>query len=133
MAGIGTTAGVSSGLLLHATLSALGLSAVIMSSAEIFSAVKLLGVAYLIWLGVQLFVSSTTDPLGSRRDGRRSTRHPCQRRRAPGVPLQRSQSQNCSVLPGTPPAVRGLPGQRAGRFARPSWCPTSSRSPGSPS
>ena len=52
-AGVGTTVGVCSGLFLHATLSALGLSAVIMSSAEVFLAVKLLGAAYLIWLGLQ--------------------------------------------------------------------------------
>ncbi|MBI1815396.1 MAG: LysE family translocator [Deltaproteobacteria bacterium] len=55
-AGIGTTAGVCSGLFLHATLSALGLSAIIMSSAEVFSAVKFLGATYLIWLGLQSLV-----------------------------------------------------------------------------
>jgi threonine/homoserine/homoserine lactone efflux protein len=54
VAGIGTTAGVCSGLFLHATLSALGLSAIIMCSAEVFSAVKLLGAAY--YLGHRVLV-----------------------------------------------------------------------------
>jgi threonine/homoserine/homoserine lactone efflux protein len=52
-AGIATTAGVCSGLFLHATLSAVGLSALLMASAELFIALKLAGAAYLVWLGVQ--------------------------------------------------------------------------------
>jgi threonine/homoserine/homoserine lactone efflux protein len=52
-AGIATTAGVCSGLFLHATLSALGLSALLMASAELFTALKLAGAAYLVWLGIQ--------------------------------------------------------------------------------
>lgn len=52
-AGISTTAGVCSGLFLHATLSALGLSAVVLNSSAAFSALKLLGAAYLIWIGLQ--------------------------------------------------------------------------------
>jgi threonine/homoserine/homoserine lactone efflux protein len=52
-AGVATTAGVCSGLFLHATLSALGLSALLTASAELFTALKLAGAAYLIWLGLQ--------------------------------------------------------------------------------
>jgi threonine/homoserine/homoserine lactone efflux protein len=52
-AGVATTAGVCSGLFLHASLSALGLSALLATSTAVFSAVKWAGAAYLAWLGVQ--------------------------------------------------------------------------------
>lgn len=52
-AGIGTTAGVCSGLFLHATLSAVGLSALIAASATAYAALEWAGAAYIAWLGVQ--------------------------------------------------------------------------------
>jgi len=42
----------------HVALAALGLSAVVATSAVAFSIVKWVGVIYLIWLGVRAFVSS---------------------------------------------------------------------------
>jgi threonine/homoserine/homoserine lactone efflux protein len=52
-AGVATTAGICSGLFIHAALSALGLSALIATSAAVFSAVKWAGAVYLAWLGLQ--------------------------------------------------------------------------------
>ena len=51
--GVATTAGVCSGLFLHAALSAVGLSALMATSAAVFAGLKWAGAAYLAWLGVQ--------------------------------------------------------------------------------
>ncbi|MBF9000446.1 MULTISPECIES: LysE family translocator [Vibrio] len=46
-----TSFGICSGLFVHATFSAIGISAVLAQSAELFQVVKMIGAAYLIWLG----------------------------------------------------------------------------------
>lgn len=52
-----TLAGTALGIYTHAVLIGLGITAVIISSPEIFTVLKISGAAYLLWLGVILILS----------------------------------------------------------------------------
>ncbi|GAB4437332.1 MAG: LysE family translocator [Anaerolineae bacterium] len=54
-AGIVSVVGLHVGTLFHVAAAALGISAILVSSALAFNVVKLLGAAYLIYLGIQKF------------------------------------------------------------------------------
>ena len=58
LAGLGATAGVCAGYVVHSLLVAFGLAALIAASPLLFSALRWLGVAYLAYLALQLLRSA---------------------------------------------------------------------------
>lgn len=70
-AGVASAAGVSLGLVGHTLLATLGLGAILRTSEWLFLALKLVGAAYLIWLGIGL-LRSGGGPLGVEAGVRRS-------------------------------------------------------------
>lgn len=59
-AGVVTAAGVSVGLLGHTLFAAFGLGALLLASDIVFSIIKTIGAAYLIYLGYKVFTSKTS-------------------------------------------------------------------------
>ena len=57
--GSATSLAICSGLFVHATVSAVGISIVILQSAWMFTGLKLLGACYLLWLGIMTIRSQS--------------------------------------------------------------------------
>jgi threonine/homoserine/homoserine lactone efflux protein len=63
-AGLASVGGIHVGTLVHVAAAALGLSALLVSSATAYNAVRWLGAAYLVWLGVRRLLAHD-EPSGS--------------------------------------------------------------------
>lgn len=72
-AGIASTFGTALGGMVHVVAGGLGVSALILASAELFTALKLAGALYLVWLGVRTFreagewLAKPVDVIGAQR------------------------------------------------------------------
>ena len=65
--GIATGAGITAGDFLHTIMAVVGISAIIAASATLFTVVKFLGAAYLVYLGVKAILERTSVDLGQGR------------------------------------------------------------------
>ncbi|GLR13753.1 lysine transporter LysE [Chitinimonas prasina] len=61
-AGSAAALGIGLGTFVHIFAAALGLSAILATSATAFTVVKLIGAAYLIWVGISMLRSKATTP-----------------------------------------------------------------------
>src|ERR671933_2534911 len=59
--GVASGFGTGLGGMVHVLAGSLGVSAVVLASAELFTALKLIGAAYLVWLGLRTFRSARRD------------------------------------------------------------------------
>jgi threonine/homoserine/homoserine lactone efflux protein len=64
-AGLASVGGIHVGTLVHVAAAALGLSALLVSSATAYNAVRWVGAAYLVWLGVQRLRARDEDLLAA--------------------------------------------------------------------
>ena len=100
-AGLVSVLGIHLGTIVHITAAAVGLSALLVSSALAFAIVKYLGAAYLIWIGIRTLLAKDPDPDSARGAGRAA---------APGLPRwlrgQSLQSEDGDLLPRLPAAIR---------------------------
>src|SRR3954452_16468914 len=59
--GVASSCGTGLGGMVHVLAGSLGVSAIVLASAELFTALKLIGAAYLVWLGLRTFQSARRD------------------------------------------------------------------------
>ena len=61
-AGIISSLGIGAGLIIHVSVSVLGLSAILAKSAFAFNLIKYIGAGYLIYVGIKMIFSKTISP-----------------------------------------------------------------------
>ncbi|MBR0646165.1 LysE family translocator [Plastoroseomonas hellenica] len=66
--GVASSFGTGLGGMVHVLAGSLGVSAIVLASAELFTALKLIGAGYLIWVGFRTIRSARRDASGALRD-----------------------------------------------------------------
>ena len=59
--GVASSFGTGLGGMVHVVAGSLGVSAIVLASAELFTALKLIGAAYLVWIGFRTFQAARRD------------------------------------------------------------------------
>src|SRR3954465_4630984 len=59
--GVASSLGTGLGGMVHVVAGSVGVSAIVLASAELFTALKLLGAAYLVWLGWRTLQAARRD------------------------------------------------------------------------
>lgn len=59
--GIASSFGTGLGGMAHVLAGSVGVSAIVLTSAELFTAIKFIGAAYLVWMGIRTFLSARRD------------------------------------------------------------------------
>ncbi len=78
--GVASSFGTGLGGMVHVVAGSIGVSAIVLASAELFTALKLAGAAYLVWIGVRAFRTARRDASIALNDGLATP--PAGRRRA---------------------------------------------------
>ena len=68
--GIASALGISGGAIIHTLAAAVGLSAIIIASPTAFAAIKWIGAAYLIFLGIKMLFQSQSQTMASEQDAK---------------------------------------------------------------
>jgi threonine/homoserine/homoserine lactone efflux protein len=67
--GIASSFGTGLGGMVHVVAGSLGVSAIVLASAELFTALKLIGAAYLVWIGIRTIQIARRDAATALADG----------------------------------------------------------------
>src|SRR5829696_7548388 len=110
--GVASSFGTGLRGMVHVLAGSFGVSAVVLASAELFTALKLIGAAYLIWLGFRTVQSARRQPAGL--NGAPAAAGVSRRHAGRGA-----ESEDGSLLPRLHPAVRRPgPGRRRAAIRR---------------
>src|SRR4051794_40317254 len=63
--GVASSFGTGLGGIVHVVAGSLGVSAIVLASAEMFTALKLLGAGYLVWIGLRTLLAARRDALAT--------------------------------------------------------------------
>jgi threonine/homoserine/homoserine lactone efflux protein len=67
--GVASSLGTGLGGMVHVIAGSLGVSAIVLASAELFTALKLLGAAYLVWIGLRTLQAARRDASATQAGG----------------------------------------------------------------